>query len=137
MENTFLKTIQCKRCHEIFFVCNHCWRGQAYCCDKCRQAAHREAHNKRQRKYRQTPKGRQAHCRQEKNRRLRKTKKTMDDASSTLPVQHDNDPVERLFCPPCCRFCGRQGTIVDGFPRRGYGGRYAEPIIIPKYLKGG
>lgn len=129
MKITFLKIIQCKRCHQIFFICNHCWRGQAYCCDQCRQAARREARRKRQKKYRQTPKGKAAHCRQERNRRLRKTKKNMGDTPSTPPDEHDIEPVVRLFSPPRCHFCGRQGQIVADFPRRGYGGRYAEPIL--------
>ena len=61
----------------------------------------------------------------------------MDDTSSTPPDEHDIDPVVKLFSPPRCRFCGRTGKIVETFPRRGYGGGYAESFINPCHLKGG
>lgn len=137
MGKTLLKFVQCKRCNRIFYVCHSCWRGQIYCCAECRQAAQREAHCKRQQKYRQTKKGKEAHNRQEKNRRMREIQKTMDDTPSTSSDEHDSLPEKQLFHTPCCRFCGIQGQIVAEFPRRGYGGRYAEPISQPGYLKGG
>lgn len=132
-----LKLIYCRRCSLEFFVCHSCWRGQAYCSEACRQAAHKEAHCMAQRKYRQTEKGKEAHRQQEKRRRLRNSKKTVDDASSTPGLIHDNVPESMTVTITCCRFCGETGQIVDHFPRRGYGGRY-ESIDLPSiYLHGG
>lgn len=137
MKISLLKSVQCKRCSLEFFVCHSCWRGQAYCSDQCREASRREAHNISQQKYRQTEKGKKTHCRQERNRRLRNSKKTMDDTPSTLDTDHDNLPVTPLPATLCCHFCGRKGQIVDQFPRRGYGGRYATYDVSVFYTDGG
>lgn len=123
MANVFLKTIQCKRCDKVFYICSSCWRGQAYCSTCCRGAARRETHRKAQRKYRQTEKGKAAHRRQEKRRRLKKSKKTMDDPPSTPTQPDDNLRIKSPDFHPCCCFCGKSGPIVAQFPRRGYGKR--------------
>jgi hypothetical protein len=63
-----------------------CWRGQAYCCVKCRLAGRRNHHREAQRKYRQSEKGKKAHCEAENRRRHsqnQKKEKNMDDATST------------------------------------------------------
>jgi len=137
MKIVLLKLIECKRCSLEFYICNSCWRGHAYCSDECRQAARSEAHCISQRKYRQTEKGKEAHRQQEKNRRIRNSKKTVDDTSSTPLIVHDNVPVNLLFTSPCCHFCGRKGRIVELFPRRGYGGRYTKADQLTVYLNGG
>ena len=49
--------VKCRRCGTVFYVCRSCWRGQAYCSDKCRKANQREAHAEAQRRYRQTARG--------------------------------------------------------------------------------
>ncbi len=59
MEIILLKAVSCRWCARIFFICLRCWRGQAYCCDACRQASQREAHCLAQKIYRQTAKGRE------------------------------------------------------------------------------
>ena len=135
-----LKEIQCKRCGIIFYVCHSCWRGQAYCCEFCRDTAQRESHRKAQDKYRQTEKGKIAHRRQEKERRLRNSQnsqKTVDDDTSTPSQPDDNLQVTSPSSHPCCYFCGRKGLIVDQFPRRGYGGRYSEDDFHHNILKVG
>ncbi len=137
MDITLLKIIKCKWCQQIFFVCHSCWRGQVYCCKKCRQAAQRKAHRRRQKKYRQTKKGKEAHRRQEKNRRIRNSENTVDDATSTPVNKHYITPEEQLFNTPLCRFCGEQGQSVDHFPKRGYEGRYADTNLTQYNLKGG
>jgi len=127
--------IQCRRCKGFFCVCRSCWRGQAYCCDECRVAAQRHNHREVQRRYRQTPKGKKAHREAENRRRYglsKKIQKNMDDASSTvLPPWC----MTLLVCAKIliihaktwfdktgrCHFCGCSGTVVDEFPRRGYG----------------
>ena len=123
MEIVLLKRIECKRCFQIFYVCRSCWRGQAYCCQECRQEARKEAHCKAQKKYRQTPKGKEAHRRQEKNKRLRQAEKTMDDTSTIPGVTHDSVSPKPLCSGPCCHFCGKIGWVVEHFPWRGYAKR--------------
>ncbi len=125
MNIVLLKCIECRRCAQTFYVCRSCWRGQAYCCQGCRRAAQKEARCKAQRKYRQTVKGKEAHCRQERNRRLRQSEKTMDDASTNPGMIHDNVSSKPDCTGPCCHFCGKIGQIVDFFPWRDYAGRPA------------
>ena len=67
-----LKAIVCHCCGLIFFLCPCCYRGHRYCSKKCRKSAQGAAHRKRQRKYRQTDKGKKSHCDSEKRRRLGK-----------------------------------------------------------------
>ena len=130
----FLVQICCRCCGMVFSVCRCCWRGQAYCCDKCRVAGKRQNHRKAQRRYRQTAKGKKAHREAENRRRhgLSKDQKNMDDPSSTAPppwcmpilfylrivIFHARAWFDKAGC---CHFCGACGKIVDEFPRRGYG----------------
>ncbi|WP_457554202.1 hypothetical protein [Desulfobacula sp.] len=59
--------------------------------DTCRNSAQKEIHNKAQKLYRQTEKGESVHAEDERRRRLSQSKKTMDDASTTPPCDHDNN----------------------------------------------
>ena len=115
--------VTCRWCSLVFCVCRSCWRGQAYCCDSCRKEARRRSHSAAQKRYRSTFKGREAHRLAQRRRRMGRVKKTVDDQPSTpagigLIVLHTRRG--------CCCFCGREGVIVECFPRRGYGhGRHA------------
>ena len=126
-----LRQIHCGWCHLIFYLCRSCWKGQRYCSDHCRLAAQRNKHCKRQRRYRQTSKGKKNHCQAENRRRHGLSKKNhtnMDDATTTrlpawcmgllLAIGKRILPVQTTTC---CHFCGSCGQIVDEFPRRGYG----------------
>ncbi len=42
MADRLLVGIECRRCHEPFELCLCCYRGQAYCCDECRDKARQE-----------------------------------------------------------------------------------------------
>ena len=128
MKNLLLKKIHCRWCGQIFYVCQHCWRGQAYCSEACRQAAYKEAHCIAQKKYRQTEKGKKAHRQQEKRRRLKTFEKTMDDASSTPDSGHAKVVRNPEIVTVCCLFCGKPGQVVKNFPRRSYGRRQFEPV---------
>lgn len=123
MEIILLKAVSCSRCARIFYICQSCWRGQAYCCDACRQASQQEAHCLTQRKYRQTAKGRETHRQAERRRRMHDPQKTVADTSSIPASEHDRLPPDRPFIVPCCHFCGEKGVVVEHFPRRGYGRR--------------
>jgi len=137
MKILLLKKIICRRCGQIFHSCQHCWRGQAYCSDACQRAAQSESHRKSQQKYRQTQKGKERHRQAERRRRLRQNKKTMDDASSTPDIDHATVCPESIIYPPYCHFCGKTGSIVDHFPRRGYRGRYFDTFVASIPDKGG
>ena len=127
----FLRQIRCRWCGFVFYVCQHCWRGQAYCSDECRIAGTRHNHREAQRRYRQTPKGKKAHRESENRRRYglsQKNQKNMDDASSTvLPtwcmrlLLRVRNRILHAKRARCCLFCGSSGQIVEQFPRRGYG----------------
>ena len=123
MEIILLKAVLCRRCGRIFYICQSCWRGQAYCCDTCRQTFQQEAHRLAQKKYRQTTKGREAHRQAERRRRIQDSEKTVADASSIPAIEHDRLPQDLQFIISCCHFCGEKGVVVDHFPRRGYGRR--------------
>lgn len=113
-----LLILHCGGCGVPFHVCRRCYRGQRYCGPSCGLAAKRCFHRAAQKRYRQTPHGRQ--CRREAARRHRRlhAKRSVDDAGSTpgcIPVIFPISPVAT------CRFCGRAGRVVKRFPRRGYG----------------
>jgi hypothetical protein len=61
----------------------------------------------------------------------------MDDASSTPDNDHATVCPDTIISPPCCHFCGRTGSIVDHFPRRGYGGRYFDTFMASIPVKVG
>ena len=117
----FLKELRCRWCKQVFYICQSCWRGQAYCCDGCRMTAFRIAKQNRQRRYRRTAKGRKTHRRNERRRRLRQSKKTVGDAGSNSHSVVISSHKIQFSTSQCCCFCGRSGVVVKHFPRRGYG----------------
>lgn len=131
LKTLLLKEIHCKWCTQIFYVCQHCWRGQAYCSDTCRQASKRRSRRRAQQKYRRTEKGKRRHRQAERRRRVRQGKKIMDDPSSTPDDGHATVLQNSKYAAVCCRFCGKTGRIVTDFPRRGYGGRYLRAYPPP------
>lgn len=129
-----LVQINCSLCGLRFSICRRCWRGQAYCSDECRSAGGNLSHREAQRRYRRTSKGRRAHREAERRRRMRLIKKTVDDGTSTVhSLQYKiSSPYGKSFRRyfrrririgrrSRCHFCGKYGTVVDRFPRRGYG----------------
>jgi hypothetical protein len=138
-----LVEVCCRWCGERFYVCQRCWRGQAYCSEGCRRLGRGRVHREAQRRYlsacghaqagRQTPKGKKAH-RQGENRRRhgwsKRNEKKMDDPSSKgLPSSVIGLLVDTHFFMVYarggfdrsrrCHFCGCRGRVVDRFPRRG------------------
>lgn len=129
-----LVEIRCRWCDTCFFICQRCFRRQAYCCDKCRIAGKRHKHREAQRRYRRSRKGRDAHRRAEQRRR-KGLKKSMADRGSIRPaggykIQTSSEQFEvgihdfhgrgKLIRRGRCHFCGILGVVVDKFPRRGY-----------------
>ena len=75
MKKIFLKRIECRYCHRIFYICQSCWRGHCYCSEACRRENRRQHHNKSQQRYQQTKKGKTCHRRLERERRIRQSNK--------------------------------------------------------------
>lgn len=117
-----LLAVKCRWCGVMFSVCWRCFRGQRYCCKACSRNARCRSHREAQRKYRTTDRGKEAHRQAERRRRMGRTKKIMADHTSTLA----------LPCPILiksigfCFSCGREGPVVEKFPRRGYARRSNE-----------
>lgn len=128
--------IACRCCGTFFNLCRSCFRGQAYCSEKCRISRQRQLHKEAQKKYRQTEKGKKFHQEAEKQRRIRRRSKNVDDEGSTtkpdviccLPgyiisalqkvISYALKGVEDTGT---CHLCGKNGTLCYKFPRRGYG----------------
>lgn len=64
--------IVCACCGIIFEMCRQCYRGHAYCSDKCREEGYRERRREAQRNYRKKEKGKIQHRNAEARRRKRK-----------------------------------------------------------------
>lgn len=127
--------IECHCCHQRFGLCRSCYRGQCYCCKRCRQIAQRKRHRLAQQRYRQTKKGRKAHREAENRRRQKKNsrnKKNMDDEASTAGNPRAILSVQQLNMVNRCWCCGIFGILVKEFPRRGYAGR---PVSHPTPMK--
>ena len=125
MGDVLLKMVRCRCCGRYFHVCRSCWRGQAYCGERCREIRQRRLHQIAQKKYRHTDKGRKTHrLYEQKRRKNQKKKKIMGDDSATPPKSCDMESKKRSGNRPRCLFCGSIGVVVDQFPRRAYGGKF-------------
>ena len=138
----FLVEVCCHWCDLRFYVCQRCWRGQAYCCEECGILGSRRGHREAQRRYlsacghaqagRQTPKGKKAH-RQGENRprhglSQKNEKKMADRSSKGLPLGVIGILVYARFLivharawfdrSGRCHFCGCRSRVVDRFVRR-------------------
>lgn len=60
---------------------------------------------------------------------MKKSEKTVDDASSTPTKSHATLVFIGHFLVEQCHFCGCVGVLVKKFPRRGYG-RKRKPVQI-------
>jgi hypothetical protein len=54
---------------------------------------------------------------------LRNKKKTVGDAGSNFIFPMLLSPEIVSFTSFCCNFCGKDGAIIEKFPRRRYGSR--------------
>lgn len=121
MIDGYLREITCKWCGHWFFLCQSCWRCQTYCSKSCRTLGYRRCRQKRQEKYRNTPKGQRTRRKAERKRSLKQSLKKSGDATSNTDSNVLPSPEMQFIRQPCCQFCGRNGLVVDYFPRRRYG----------------
>lgn len=121
MTDGYLKEITCRWCGQIFFLCQSCWRCQAYCTKLCRTSGNRRCRQNRQKKYRNTKKGQTTRRKAERKRSLQQSSKKSGDATSNTDSSVLPSPEIHFFRQPCCQLCGRNGLVVVHFPRRRYG----------------
>lgn len=125
-------------CHAVFWICEHCDRGQRYCSPECRIAARLQQRRRANRRYQQSPEGRQDHRDRQEQYRSRHCRARVTDQSSAsilspallpcgstqatprtgstlldVPDWRPQPSVPRLRCV----ICGRRGYGVDPFPR--------------------
>ena len=128
-------------CRALFFLCQHCDRGQRYCSVSCREQARLEQRRCANRRHQQSPEGRLDHRDRQREYRQRRAQRRVTDQGSVsltcsassrggpreaiaedvphrggmplLPLTSNISP--RLWL--CCRRCGRRGRFVDPLSR--------------------
>jgi hypothetical protein len=125
-------------CGLMFLVCRSCYRGQTYCSDLCRWKTRLDQVRRANRRYQQSPEGRQDHCdRQREYRQQRRCRVTDQSspqriswakmagakpASQGLMAEKFNDLLHLTrqggFRRLVCIFCGRRGRFIQIRGRR-------------------
>jgi len=126
----------CRCCGTFFNICRACFRGQAYCSEECRISRQRQLNREAQKRYRQTEKGKKSHQEAEKQRRIRRRSKNVDDETSTMKSdivcclsEYIIESLKKFISNTLnsaeetgkCHICGKYGNLCNKFPRRGYG----------------
>ena len=118
-------------CQAVFWICQHCDRGQRYCSPACRGQARLQQRRNANCRHQRSPEGRLDHRdRQRQYRRRRARGRVTDQGSLSLisPAPcgcgtSGSLPISRSWPTPqpvrflCCILCGRSGRFVDPFPR--------------------
>jgi hypothetical protein len=125
-------------CHAVFWICEHCDRGQRYCGPYCRAAARLRQRRHANRRHQRSLEGRQDHRDRQREYRRRQCRARVTDqssasiispapllcgnaaatpiAGSATPDTRDGHPDPSVPLLRCVR-CGRSGYWVDPFPR--------------------
>lgn len=126
----------------MFWICEHCDRGQCYCSAACRDQARREQHRRANCRHQRSPEGRLDHRdRQREYRRRRRAERRVTDQGSLSIASPVNIPEWDMATTPAavqtnpaavlprrgpqsrpgpllrCILCGRSSRFVDPFPR--------------------
>jgi len=140
-ENPFRQRLcNASDCRSLFFICSRCDRGQRYCGEPCRSKTRRQQLRAANRRYQQSPEGKQDNRdRQQAFRRRRSlaplsaSEKTVTDQSIGAPLTSctiSPQPVPAPAASPwrrllsdlgevVCRFCGRVGRFLNPFHASG------------------
>ena len=127
-------------CGAMFFVCQPCYRGQAYCSEDCRQKMRRQQRRKANQRYGQDAEVRQDHCARQQEYRNRQRLRRVTDQSSIIEcgsgsiggprlIKLESVAVEKAHAPSkptwiarlgrvVCSICGCVGKFVASFVRR-------------------
>jgi hypothetical protein len=84
-------------CGQVFWICRHCDRGQHYCSMLCRQQARRQQRRLANRRYQQTPYGRDDHRDRQREYRRRRIQARVTDLSSLALSSNGRIPLRRSF----------------------------------------
>ena len=124
-------------CHAVFWICQHCDRGQRYCSPACRTEARHRQHRAANHRYQQSLEGRLDHRDRQQQYRERRCRPRVTDQSSLsvispapfgceetiampatvpLPMAPPSRLDERVDVWLRCSICGRPGRFVDPFP---------------------
>ena len=128
-------------CRAMFFLCQHCDRGQRYCSLDCRYQARLHQRRRANRRHQQSPEGRLDHRDRQREYRQRRAQARVTDQGSLLIISSSSSGCEQIDATPVdaprrsdhslfprwpekrpgvglyCRVCGRAGRFVDPFPR--------------------
>jgi hypothetical protein len=127
------RSCKADNCGRLFFICSHCDRGQRYCSEPCRLKSRAEQLRAAQRRYLQSPEGREDQSDRQRAYRLRKAALSRASASESV-IDHapkspptscmiTPQPVLALIKAPrqhshsndgwvICQFCGRAGRFL-------------------------
>jgi hypothetical protein len=120
----------------VFYLCRRCDRGQRYCSPRCREKALRLQRREANRRYQQSPEGREDHRDRQREYRKRQRARVTDKSSLrvspcvNLTVPPPREPMEATPASDLrpsagaavrtgwvvCQICGRRGRWVNPFP---------------------
>ena len=122
-------------CRAVFWICEHCDRGQRYCSSACRTESRLKQRRRANRRHQHSPEGRLDH--RDRQREYRRRARVTDQGSLaiTFPALSRSEgttataactsssasfkqprPEQRLVPFLRCIVCGRSGRFVDPFP---------------------
>lgn len=133
-----------RECHAVFWICQHCDRGQCYCSPACRAQARLEQRRRANCRHQRSPEGRLDHRDRQREYRRRRAQRAAparvtdqgslsiassvnmrewDTRSTRTAIQRGpaavfarRGPEKRPSRPLHCILCGRSGRFVDPFP---------------------
>jgi hypothetical protein len=129
----YQQSCQEQKCGMIFYICQHCYRGQVYCSQECRQESFQQKRREANRRYQRSAEARADHRERQRAYRLREAQKKRDRSwfKPTTECANIGPPepnaakktirtLGRTGHLVCCRFCGRSGSLVyvSTSPRR-------------------
>lgn len=127
-------------CQTVFWICQHCDRGQGYCSPACRAEARLQQRRHANGRHQRSLEGRLDHRDRQRKYRLRQVRARVTDQSSIsisgpatygcgnpsltqIAIQADSTAAFVEFRPEKrplhwrrCIICGRCGRVVDMFP---------------------
>ena len=119
----------CRSCGQVFFLCQSCDRGHAYCGEGCREVGYARTRREARRRHQQTPEGRLDHRDRMRACRARQAGRVTDQGSrvrvisGNLPSEHDEPRREvadgigsKEMAGPCCAVCGRRSEFAQFHP---------------------
>lgn len=122
-------------CGAPFVICRACYRGQAYCSERCRQKGRRQQRRDANRRHQQSREGRLDHRDRQRAYRQRRREGRVTDTTSRTHRGSVKNILQRLAAEPdsrreeddddgivqvepVCIVCGRHVAFIELFPER-------------------